>query len=148
MGGTLRDRGRSFHIMLATASAAEKDISMFRKLLVALVATASLGVATMASAEVSDRYRYRHHNNGGVVIQFGGFNGGYYGNRFEDRHRYRTRDRFYSGEYRSRFRYRDRYAYDYDDDFGPACTTRRVKVKDWNRAHTRYRLVTKRVRTC
>jgi hypothetical protein len=127
-----------------------KDQIMLKKIFVALVATATIGLTTMDSAFADrrgdDRFRHRHHNRGNVVIQFGGFGGygdGYYGSR------YGYGNNFYGGYNGYRYnRFRDRYAYDDYDGYGSYCGTRRVKVKSWNRAHTRYRIVTKRIRSC
>jgi hypothetical protein len=123
---------------------------MLKKMLLAAIATTLIGAATLSSADASDRFRHRHHGGSGVTVYFGS-GGGFYGDRY-DRH-FGYPSRFYGDGYgygRRSF-FRDRYAFDgyrdYDD-FGPICTTRRVKVKDWNRSHTRYKIVTRRIREC
>ncbi len=108
---------------------------MFKNIILAIVATASVGAATLGTAEARDGERH-HRNRSNVIIQFGGYGGGNgYNNQFD-------RD-YYTGL--RTYGYRNRYVY---DDFAPNCGTHRIKVKKWNRAHTRYTLVTKRVRDC
>jgi hypothetical protein len=135
-------------VFVRSSGHGNKDDIMLKNIFVALVATATIGLTTMETAFAQhrgdDRFRHRHHNRGNVVLQFGGFGDGYYGSRFNDRYRYRNG--FYGG-YRP-YRFRDRYAYDDYGDFGPYCGTKRIKVKSWNRAHTRYKIVTRRVRSC
>jgi hypothetical protein len=114
---------------------------MYKKILFAIVTIASIGTATIGSAEARDRHRHGH-NRSNVIIEFGGFGGGgFYGNRFD-------RGYGYYGDgygYRRHNRYNRLYA---DDYFEPNCGTRRIKVKKWNRAHTHYTIVRKRVRSC
>jgi hypothetical protein len=118
---------------------------MFKKIFFAIVATACIGTATIGTAEARDGHRHRH-NRSNVIIEFGGFGGGgYYGNRFDRGFGYGSG---YYGDgygYRRHNRYNRLYA---DDYFEPSCGTRRIKVKQWNRAHTHYTIVRKRVRSC
>lgn len=109
---------------------------MMKKLIVAIVAATSLGTFMIGTAEASHRdYNQHHRDRGNLIIEFGGFGGGgYYGDRF---------DRDYN--YGRRYRGYNQYVY---DDYEPYCGTRRIKVKKWNRAHTRYSIVTRRVRSC
>ncbi len=111
---------------------------MLKNIIIAIVATASIGVATIGTAEARDGDRH-YRNRSNVIIQFGGYggyNGGYgYNSQFDRDYYTGLRD----------YGYRNRYVY---DDFAPYCGTHRIKVKKWNRAHTRYTLVTKRVRDC
>jgi hypothetical protein len=136
-GGTLRVDQRFEVSSLAFAGTLKKDFIMLRKIILAIAATATIGVATMGTAEA--RHRHRHHHNGY------GLGRGYYGDRFDRGFGYGND--YYGGVYGYGFRDRfyDRYA---DDDFGPYCNTRRIKVKKWNHAHTRYVIVRKRVRSC
>lgn len=117
---------------------------MFKNIILAIVATASIGVATIDTAEARER---RHHNSGvNVIIGFGGFGGGYYGSQF-DRDYYGYGNGYYGNGYgyRRHQRYNRLYA---DDYYEPYCGTRRVKVKKWNRSHTRYTIVRRRVSDC
>ena len=118
---------------------------MFNKLIIAAVATASIAMATIGTAEARDRDHRRHHRGGANVnIDFGGFGGGYYGNRFGRGYGYDNYGQnFYGGDYG--YGRRHRYVY---DDYGPECGVRRVNVKKWNRSHTRYSIVRKRVTVC
>ncbi len=113
---------------------------MIKKLIVAIVAAASIGTAMIGTADARDR------NRANVIIEFGGFGGGggYYRNRSDRDYGYRSR---YDDDYNYGRRNRgyNRYVY---DDFAPYCGTRRIKVKKWNRAHTRYTVVSRRVRSC
>jgi hypothetical protein len=129
---------------------------MFRNIIIAVAATATIGAATIGTADARDRYLRRHHNNhngANVIIGLGGFGGGYgfnrgyYGDRFDRGYGYGND---YYGGYGGvgGYGFRDRFAGRFDDDFGPYCDTRRVKVKKWNRAHTRYVIKTKRIRSC
>jgi hypothetical protein len=104
---------------------------MLKNLIVAIVATVSVGTMAVGTAEARELH---HRGNVDVYLGFGGFGPGYgYGNGFYDDYGY------------NRHRYRDRYAY---DDYQPYCGTQRIKVKKWNRSHTRYTIVTRRVRDC
>lgn len=131
---------------------------MLRKTILAIAATATLGVATLDTADARDRHIFRrHHHGSNVIIGLGGFGAGYgfgrgfYGDRWDRDYGYNSGfgygNDYYGGTYGYGFRDRfyDRYA---DDDFGPYCGVKRVKVKQWNRAHTRYVIKTKRIRSC
>jgi hypothetical protein len=121
---------------------------MLRKIIIAIAATATIGVATIGTAEA--RHHRRHHPNVIIGLGIGGFGGGYgngyYGNGFDRGYGYRNG--YYGGGFGG-YGFRDRFADSYaDDDFGPYCSWQRVKVKKWNRSHTRYVIVRKRVRSC
>jgi hypothetical protein len=113
---------------------------MLKNIILAIVATATIGVASIDTAEARDRHHRRHHHNGAnLIIGFGGFGGGFYGSQFD-------RDYYgYGNGYYGHRRYNRLYANDY---FEPYCGTRRVKVKKWNRSHTRYTIVRRRVSDC
>ena len=116
----------------------KKDFNMLKNIIIAIVATASIGAASIGSAEARDGNRH-HRNHSNIVIQFGGYGGGYgyYNNQFD-------RD-YYTGLRSYGYGHHNRYAF---DDFNSYCGTHRIKVKKWNNAHTRYKLVTKRVSDC
>jgi hypothetical protein len=97
---------------------------MFRKALISLVATAALAAGTIGMTSDADA-KHRHHRHHGAHISLGfvpffGFPGYDYGHR-----------------------------YAYYDDYGyEDCGYRRVKVKRWNKSHTRRVVVFKKRWTC
>lgn len=117
---------------------------MFKSIIYAIVATASIGVVSIGTAEARDHDRHRH-NRSNVIIEFGGFGNGMYGSQFDRDYGYGNT--YYGGDYGydQPRRYNRHYGYDY---YQPNCGIRTIKVKKWNRSHTRYSLVKKRVRTC
>jgi hypothetical protein len=102
-------------------SSLKRRTIMFRKAFISLVAVATIGtgIASMTSAADAHRRHHRSHISLGFVPFFG-FPGYGYG---------------------------DRYAF-YDDYGYEDCGYRRVKVKRWNKAHTRRIVVYKKRWVC
>jgi hypothetical protein len=99
---------------------------MFRKALVSLVVTATLGVGTFAMTSAAEAHRRHHHGNFTIGLGFSPFLGSGYP--------------AYGYGYRN-YGYRNygyRYPVYYDDYYGyEDCGYRRVLVKKWNKAHTK-----------
>ena len=115
---------------------------MFKNIIFAIVATAGIGAATIGAAEARDSNHHRH-NRSNVIIQFGGFGDSGYNNQFD-------RDYGYRNNYYDDYGYgrRHRFNQRYYDGYEPYCGTITIKVKKWNRSHTRYSLVKRRVKNC
>ena len=105
---------------------------MFRKVLVSLVVTATLGAGMMAMTSAAEAHRRHHHGHIGIGLGFFPFFGsGYpaYG---------------YSGFGYPGYGYRHRLYYDDYSD----CGYRRVAIKKWNKAHTRRIVVHRKKWVC
>ncbi len=106
---------------------------MFRKVLVSLVVTATLGAGTLAMTSAAEAHRRHHNGNVTIGLGFPFFGYGYpaygYGYPGFGYPRYRHHYPLYYNDY---------------DDYGD-CGYRRVAIKKWNKAHTR-RIVVHRKR--
>ena len=105
---------------------------MFRKVLVSIVVTATLGAGMMAMTSAAEAHRRHHHGHVGIGLGFFPFFGSGYP-------AYGYSGFGYPGFGYPGYGYRHRLYYDDYSD----CGYRRVAIKKWNKAHT-HRIVVHR----